>query len=59
MYTNMENWAEIRRRVKVDGLSKRAACREYAIHWDTPPPPPRRTLARVRCVVASDPQRTN
>src|SRR3954452_5859588 len=31
----MENWAEIRRRVLVDGLSKRAACREYEIHWDT------------------------
>ncbi len=35
MYTDMENWAEIRRRVLVDGLSKRAACREYDIHWDT------------------------
>jgi transposase len=31
----MEIWAEIRRRVLVDGLSKRAACREYDIHWDT------------------------
>jgi hypothetical protein len=31
----MENWAEIRRRVLVDGLSKRAACREYQIHWGT------------------------
>ncbi len=35
MYTDMDNWAEIRRRVLVDGLSKRAACREYDIHWDT------------------------
>ncbi|HEU4705554.1 MAG TPA: IS21 family transposase [Solirubrobacterales bacterium] len=35
MYTNMENWAEIRRRVLVDGLSRRAACREYGIHWKT------------------------
>ncbi len=35
MYTDMENWAEIRRRVLVDGLSKRAACRAYDIHWDT------------------------
>ena len=34
LYTDMENWAEIRRRVLVDGLSKRAACREYGIHWD-------------------------
>ena len=31
----MENWAEVRRRVLVDGLSKRAACREYDIHRDT------------------------
>src|SRR3954463_12231044 len=31
----MENWAEIRRRVLADGLSKRGACREYEIHWDT------------------------
>jgi transposase len=31
----MENWAEIRRRVLVDGLSRRAACREYDLHWDT------------------------
>jgi hypothetical protein len=30
----MEIWAEIRRRVLVDGLSKRAGCREYSIHWD-------------------------
>src|SRR5918996_2382591 len=52
----MENWAEIRRRVLVDGLSKRAACREYQIHWDTlakilnhtEPPPFRRTAPRPR-----------
>ena len=56
MYTDMGNWAEIRRRVLVDGLSKRAACREYDIHWDTPakilnhPEPPgyRRTAPRPR-----------
>ena len=35
MFTDMEKWAEIRRRVLVDGLSKRAACRQYEIHWDT------------------------
>jgi transposase len=52
VYTDMENWAEIRRRVLVDGLSKRAACREYQIHWDTltkilthPEPPPFRRAA--------------
>jgi len=31
----MEQWSEIRRRVLVDGLSKRAACREYGLHWRT------------------------
>src|SRR5512135_1536999 len=31
----MEKWAEIRRRVLVDGLSRRAACRESGIHWKT------------------------
>ena len=35
MFTNMELWAEIRRRVLGGELSKRAACREYEIHWDT------------------------
>src|SRR3954447_16625234 len=50
----MENWAEIRRRVLVDGLSRRAACREFDIHWDTlqkildhpEPPGYRRTAPR-------------
>src|SRR5512142_1658702 len=52
----MEKWAEIRRRVLVDGLSKRAACRAYDIHWDTlqkildhpEPPGYRRTAPRPR-----------
>ena len=35
MFTNMENWVEIRRRVLTGELGKRAACREYGIHWDT------------------------
>ena len=34
MFTDMDNWAEIRRRVLVDGLSKRAACRQYDLPWD-------------------------
>src|SRR3954466_10517894 len=50
----MEDWAEIRRRVLADGLSGRAACREYKIHWktlkkvlDNPEPPGyRRTKPR-------------
>jgi len=52
----MEKWAEIRRRVLVDGLSKRAACRQYGVHWDTltkilehpEPPGYRRTAPRPR-----------
>jgi len=56
VYTDMENWAEIRRRVLVDGLSKRAACRQYGIHWDTlkkildhpEPPGYRRSAPRPR-----------
>lgn len=31
----MEQWTEIRRRVLVDGQSKRSVCREFEIHWDT------------------------
>jgi len=31
----MEHWAEIRRRVLVDGQGKRSVCREFDIHWDT------------------------
>src|SRR5512147_2986859 len=50
----MERWAEIRRRVLVDGLSRRAACRQYGIHWKTlkkilthaEPPGYRRTLPK-------------
>jgi transposase len=50
----MEKWSEIRRRVLVDGLGKRAACREYGIHYKTlkkilthpEPPGYRRTVPR-------------
>jgi transposase len=35
VFTDMDNWAEIRRRVLVDGQSKRSVCREFDIHWDT------------------------
>jgi transposase len=31
----MHDWAEIRRRVLVEGLSKRAACRVFQLHWST------------------------
>ena len=59
----MDNWAEIRRRVLVDGLSKRAACREYDVHWDTlakilehpEPPGYRRTAPRPRPKLESVP----
>ncbi len=33
--TDMEIWGEVRRRVLTGELSKRAACREYEIHWQT------------------------
>ena len=35
MFTDMEEWAEIRFRVLNDEISKRAACAEYEIHWET------------------------
>ncbi|MCP4594806.1 MAG: IS21 family transposase, partial [bacterium] len=35
MYTNMQQWTEIRRAVLVDGVSKREACRRFGIHWQT------------------------
>jgi hypothetical protein len=35
VFADLEKWAEIRRRVPVDGLSKRAACRAYDVRWDT------------------------
>src|SRR5262245_55314999 len=56
VFTDMEKWAEIRRRVLVDGQSKRSVCREFDIHWDTlqkilshsAPPGYRRTAPRPR-----------
>ena len=33
----MEKWSEIRRRVLCGEVSKRAACQEYGIHWETLP----------------------
>ena len=35
MYTNMELWSEVRRRVLTGELSKRQACQKYKLHWDT------------------------
>jgi transposase len=35
VYNDMHNWAEIRRRVKVEGLSKRAACRQFDLPGST------------------------
>lgn len=35
MFTRMETWTEIRRRVLTGEMSKRQACREYGIHWQT------------------------
>jgi len=35
VFTDMEKWSEIRRRVFCGEISKRAACQEYEIHWET------------------------
>ena len=35
MYTNMEQWTQIRRRVLVEGVSKRQIIRETGMHWQT------------------------
>ena len=35
MYTDMEMWRDIRRRVLVEGEGKRQICREYSIHFRT------------------------
>jgi transposase len=56
VFIDMENWAEIRRRVLVDGQSKRSVCRKFDIHWDTlqkilhhsEPPGYRRAAARPK-----------
>jgi len=62
----MEQWAEVRRRVLVDGLSKRKACQQFGINWKTlqkmltypePPgyrrvkPPRRPTIAPVLPII--------
>jgi transposase len=31
----MDHWIEVRRAVLVEGISKREACRRFALHWDT------------------------
>ena len=35
VFTDMDQWIEIRRRVLSGEMSKWAACIEYGIHWDT------------------------
>jgi transposase len=35
VYNDMHDWAEIRRRALIEGLSKRAACRVFDLHWST------------------------
>lgn len=49
MYCNVDQWIEIRRRVLNHEISKRQACQEYELHWQTlkkilslPVPPERR-----------------
>jgi len=35
MFTDMEHWADIRRRVLIEGTSKRQVLRETGMHWKT------------------------
>jgi hypothetical protein len=35
VYADMEIWTEVRRRVPIGELSKRAACQEYGLNWRT------------------------
>lgn len=57
----MESWKEIRQQVLVNGLSKRAACRKYALGWHTlnkilghaEPPGYRQQQARPKRVLAA------
>ena len=35
MYRNVDQWIEIRRRVLNHEISRRQACREYGLHWQT------------------------
>jgi transposase len=56
VFTNMEQWAQIRRRVLTGEISKREACREYDLHWQTltkilaadEPPPFRTKVPRAK-----------
>lgn len=55
MYTNMHDWREVRRRVLVEEMSKRAACNEFDLYWstlakilDVPSPPGCRVRQRVK-----------
>jgi transposase len=56
VFTDMEQWAEIRRRVLTGEISKREACREYDLHWQTlkkvlaaaEPPPFRTKVPRAK-----------
>jgi transposase len=56
----MEQWIDVRRAVFAEGVSKRAACKRFGIHWDTlkrilqhPSPPGYvRTLASEKSVIA-------
>jgi transposase len=56
VFTNMEQWAEIRRRVLTGEITKREACREYGLHWQTlkkilaadEPPPFRPKVPRAK-----------
>ena len=35
VYKDMEMWTQVRRSVLTGKLSKRQACKKYALHWET------------------------
>lgn len=64
MFTDMDAWAEIRRKVLVEGASRRALQREYGLHWTTlrkvlqEPEPPGYRRTKARPAPQSAPHRT-
>jgi hypothetical protein len=67
MFTDMEVWADIRRRVLIEGVSKRQILRESGLHWKTlkkileysAPPGYRLKMPRPKGKIGSEPGHGN
>ena len=35
MYADIERWIDVRRAALAEGMSKRAVCRRFGLHWDS------------------------